>query len=306
MCGTMSLSMRVSVTMVTEAVTDIMRMANPGGIVDQALAARIGGEIRPALEKVLTTKIGSGAELAALSEFRNILHQHLGNPKTAFVESETRRAMQRTLETANRTGSEFSSLVAHTGMRLLPWIAGESSRDDGEGRRVGERASAAALTRDTPVSVNGAISFAKELGISPSYAGLFAGGSQVMRDAWRDAITKGASIRDDQVKSMKDVGMVLGAIRGGKLAPDDPRIPESVKKIIGDMNAKGIDPASADKKVIQNYLKENPDALQKARKHDQADRNAASNLTPEGKKKQVETGSVKTKPVRKLDTTASL
>lgn len=256
--------MRVSVTTVTEAVIDIMRAANPGGIVDQALAARIGGEIRPALEKALTTKIGSGAELAALSEFRNILHQHLGNPKTAFVESETRRAMQRTLETANRTGSEFSSLIAGAGSRLLHGIAAESAREGNGEYRAGERISAT-LKRDVPLDVNGAITFAKELGISPSYAGLFAGGSQGMRNALRDAITKGASISDDQVTNMKDVGMVLGAIRAGKLKPDDPRLPASVKSVIDEMKKQGIDPATADPKQVQKYLKDHPTALEVAK-----------------------------------------
>ena len=44
--------MRVTVSTVTEAVIDTMRAANPDGIIDHALAARIGGEIRPSLEQV--------------------------------------------------------------------------------------------------------------------------------------------------------------------------------------------------------------------------------------------------------------
>ena len=40
---------------------------------------------------------------------------------------------------------------------------------------------------------------------------------------------KAAAITDDKIKGMNDVGMVLGAICAGKLAPDDPRIPYVVK-----------------------------------------------------------------------------
>lgn len=272
--------MHVTVSTITEAVVDVMKAATPGGIVDETLAARISGEIAPALLKALTSHVSSGAELSGLDVFRNILNQHLATPASAYIDAEARKAMQRTLDTANRTGSEFSSLIANAGTRLMHGAAAEGARGEGNAdRRAGERVSAAALTRDTPLSVDGAIGFAKELGISPSYAGLFAGGSQVMRDALRDAITKGASIADDQVKSMKDVGMVLGAIRAGKLDPDDPRIPTSIKKIVADMKAKGIDPKTADQKVIQKYLGDNPEALAKARQQGLADEKRNSTLS---------------------------
>jgi hypothetical protein len=273
--------MHVTVSTIAEAVIDVMRAATPSGVVDQTLAGRISADIAPALEKALTSPVSSGAELSGLGVFRNILSQHLATPASAYVEAETRKAMQRTLDNANRTGSEFSSLVATAGARLMQGAASEGLGREGASHGAGERVSAAALTRDTPLSVDSAISFAKELGINPSYAGLFAGGSQVMRDALRDAITKGASITDDQVKSMKDVGMVLGAIRAGKLAPDDPRIPDSIKKVIGDMNAKGLDPRTADLKTIRKYLDQNPDALAKAKQQGAADEARNKNLSHE-------------------------
>ena len=183
---------RITVSTITEAVIDVMKAATPGGVVDRTLAALISGEIAPALQKALTAPVSSGAELSGLSIFRNILSQHLGSPASAYAESETRKAMQRVLGNANRTGSEFSSLVANAEARFAQGIVRESARGEGGGEhRAGERVSSAALTRDTPLSVDGAIGFAKELGISPSYAGPFAGSSQVMRDALRDDITKG-------------------------------------------------------------------------------------------------------------------
>lgn len=188
--------MRVTVSTVTEAVIDTMRAANPDGIIDHALASRIGGEIRPALDKALKTKVGSGAELAGLSEFRTILSQHLGNPNSAYVEAETRKAIQRTLETANRTGSHFAS-AAHARSGVFG-SAGDLARDDpsSDGRRGSERV-ASVISREAPLTVNAAIGFAKELGISPAYAGFFAGGSPEMRDALRNAITNGKAITDD-------------------------------------------------------------------------------------------------------------
>lgn len=257
--------MRVTVSAVTEAVIDTMRAANPGGIIDHALAARIGGEIRPALDKVLKTKVGSGAELASLSEFRTILSQHLGNPNSTYVEAETRKAIQRTLETANRTGSQFSSAAWQA--RLALAAPGETARDDtaAEGRRGGERI-AAAIAREVPLTVTGAIGFAKELGINPAQAAFFVGASAEMRDALRGAIRDGTAITEDKVKSMRDVSAVLGAVRAGKLKPDDPRIPPSVRGVMEDMKKNGIDPATADPKKIQRYLKDNPAALDTARR----------------------------------------
>src|ERR1043165_9960202 len=161
--------MRVTVSTITEAVIDVMKAATPGGIVDQALAGRIGGEISPALEKALTSPVGSGAELSGLAVFRNILSQHLSTPASAYVEAETRKAMQRTLETANRTGSEFSSLMATAGSRLLQGAPAEGSREGSADHRASDRI-AAALKRDAPLSIDSAIGFAKELGISPGYA----------------------------------------------------------------------------------------------------------------------------------------
>src|SRR5947199_4872952 len=93
---------RITVSTITEAVIDVMRAATPGGVVDQTLAARISGEIAPALQKALTAHVGSGAELSGLSLFRNILNQHLGSPASAYTDSETRKAIQRVLDNANR------------------------------------------------------------------------------------------------------------------------------------------------------------------------------------------------------------
>ncbi len=257
--------MRVTVSAVTEAVIDTMRAANPDGILDHALAARIGGEIRPALDKALKTKVGSGAELAGLSEFRTILSQHLGNPNSTYVEAETRRAIQRTLETANRTGSRFFSAASQARPGTLAAF-GDVARDDAgtDGRR-GERV-ASAMAREAPLTVTGAIGFAKELGISPTYAGFFTGGSPEMRDALRGAIRDGTAITEDKVKNMRDVSTVLGAVRAGKLRADDPRIPPSVRGVMEDMKKNGIDPATADPKKIQRYLNDNPAALDTARR----------------------------------------
>jgi hypothetical protein len=170
----------------------------------------------------------------------------------------------RTLRTANQTDAAYAAVAARIGIDSLRHYAEVQGRES-EGGRLGGRGelpSSAAYARETSLTATTAATFVKELGISPAHAGFFVGGSPEMRDALRDAIKNGAAIADDKVKSMKDVGMVLGAIRSGKLKADDPRIPDSVKKVIEDMRKQGIDPEKADQKTIQKYLNDNPAKLQ--------------------------------------------
>ena len=176
-------------------------------------------------------------------------------------------------------------------------------RDDTGARSSGDRAAAAA--RDTALSVNGAIGYAREIGVNPALAGFFVGGSSEMRDALRSAIREGTAISDDKVKNINDVGMVLGAIRAGKLKPDDPDSPFGSRGH-QEMKKQGIDPATARPDQIKKYLKDNPKALDAARKRAQADVNATSDLGVAGKKTSVEAGPGKAARAKALDSTSSL
>jgi len=163
---------------------------------------------------------------------------------------------------AGGTGLDFGKLAGlHHASKPL------ALRGDGEGRSsTSERVTAAALSRSAPLSVDGAIGYARELGMNPAFAGFFVGTSHEMRDALRGAIRNGTSITDDQVKNPNDVAAVIGAIRAGKMKRDDPRMPPSVRQIIEDMKKEGIDPATADPKKVKKYLNDHPEALDAAKK----------------------------------------
>jgi hypothetical protein len=162
---------------------------------------------------------------------------------------------------AGGTGLDFGKLAGlHHPTKPL------AMRDDGESRSSGERVTAAALSRSAPLSVDGAIGYARELGMNPALAGFFVGTSHEMRDALRGAIRNGTSITDDQVKNPNDAAAVIGAIRAGKMKPDDPRVPPSVRQIIDDMKKDGLDPATADPKRVKKYLDDHPAALDAAKK----------------------------------------
>jgi hypothetical protein len=176
-------------------------------------------------------------------------------------------------------------------------------REERSGRSTSERS---LDTREASLSVNGAIAYAREIGISPAFAGFFVGGSQDMRDALRSAIRDGTAITDDKVKSMQDVGMVIGAIRAGKLGPNDPRIPQSVRDVIEDMKNKGIDPTKADSRTIRKYLDTNPKALDAAKKRNVTDDRPQQGKTEHRKHAEIAAGPTEKKKGVKLDSAASL
>jgi len=280
---------RVTVPLVTEAVAEVMKASNPGGAVDQALAAKIGGDIRPALEKSLKGHIGSGSELIGLTTFRNILNQYLGSPASGYVDAETRKAIQRTLETANRTGSDFAALISQRGIQLasLAGLSGATLRDvaRAEGHKSsfdlsytfnGGPYSASNLSGDmrgyvdtahgiTADHVAGVGNYLTGLSISvQQYMGYFVGASDTVRSAIQDHIRSGAKLTDDQIKNSHDVTAIIGAIKAGKVKPEDA--PPAVQKIMQDMKAKGLDPVTSDSKAIDNYFKDNPKALEAVKK----------------------------------------
>lgn len=151
---------RITPTLVTEAVSEVMKASNPGGVVDQALAAQIGGNIRPSLEKVIGGRVASGADLMAMTAFRTILNQYLNSPSSAYVDEQSRKAMQRTLDTANTTGSQYASALAR--------LADARGMDGMGAGRSGERPGSSMGYRELSASA-----VAEKIGVtSRDFAGL--------------------------------------------------------------------------------------------------------------------------------------
>jgi hypothetical protein len=290
---------RVSVTAVNEAVAELMRGDNPERVVDQALAATIGGSIRPSIEKMVKGKVGSGAELLGLSGFRTAVSQYLNSPTASQLDAETRKAMLHRLETANRTGSEFSALVAQ-GVRLAALLgaSGETMREvaRSEGRRSsadfaqafnGGPYSAGTLSGEmrsyvntaqgiTAAHVAGVGNYLSGLGINAQqYTGYFVGSSEAIRTAISDHVKNGTKLTDDQIKNPNDVKAVIGAIKAGKMKKEDA--PPSVQKVIETMEQKGLD--ATDTKAFDKYFKENPKALEGFKKANEASQAKAAGKT---------------------------
>jgi hypothetical protein len=292
---------RVSVTAVNEAVVELMRGDNPERVVDQSLAATIGGTIRPSIEKMIKGKVGSGAELLGLSGFRTAVSQYL-NSQTSQVDAETRKAMLHRLETANRTGSDFSALVAQ-GVRvaMLGGVSAETAREvaRSEGRRSstdfaqafnGGPYTAGTLSGEmrgyvdtahgiTAAHVAGVGNYLNGLGISAQhYTGYFVGSSEAIRTAIQDHVKNGTKLTDEQIKNPNDVKAVIGAIKAGKMKKEDA--PASVQKMIETMEKNGVN--TADPKALDKYFGQNPKALEGAKRANDKTIASQSNLTKDG------------------------
>ncbi len=99
----------LSVEVVTEAVSAVMRASDRDGVIDQALASRIGARILPEISRTLNGRISSGSELLGQQGFRTILSQHLS---LVGQEDDTRALRKFLRDNANRTGADFAALVA--------------------------------------------------------------------------------------------------------------------------------------------------------------------------------------------------
>jgi hypothetical protein len=96
------------------------------------------------------------------------------------------------------------------------------------------------------------------------YAGFFVGSSETVRHAIRDHVRGGAALTDEHVTSAADARAIMGAIRAGRIRPEDA--PPSVRRLMERMEREGVDPANADPQAIQRFFDQNPNALEEAKR----------------------------------------
>jgi hypothetical protein len=125
----LALSERVSLTAVIEAVSDVMEAANRHGIVDRALASRIGAQIHLAVAQAVGAgRISSGADLLGQQAFRTILGQHLASADSSYADQQARQSLLDFMRRhANRTSADFAVFVAQ--FRRGGGYADRSERD---------------------------------------------------------------------------------------------------------------------------------------------------------------------------------
>lgn len=266
-----------------------MSTQDPNTPINEAeVAGKIGGyfgvtgsdpRISSLLSKVMPEiqLASAGDPNAWQSAFLGVMAKYEGLAKELGLGvSQTQRDLE-LAKNANRTNATFAAAAGRLGwdgMRHYSALFGGRGEEREGGLRTGGATSSAAYARETPLTMSGAINFAKELGVNPVHASFFEHGSAEMRDAVRDAVNHGKAIGEEKIKDMHDVSMVLGAIRAGKLKEDDPKVPESVKKVIQQMRNDGVDPVKGDSKAVKKYLDDHPKALEDVRKATNADEKA--------------------------------
>ena len=104
----------MSHTAVVEAIADIMEAHNRGGVVDRALASRIGGEVQVAVAHAVGIgRISSSTQLIGQQAFWNIISQHLASTSSAYTDQEARQNFLHYLRNhADRTSADFATFVA--------------------------------------------------------------------------------------------------------------------------------------------------------------------------------------------------
>jgi hypothetical protein len=140
----------------------------------------------------------------------------------------------------------------------------------------------------TARDVIGAANYAYSLGINAHiYAGYFVGASDTVRSAIQDHIKNGTKLTNDHITNPNDATAILGAIKAGKIKKEDA--PPAIQKIIQDMDSKGIKANEADPKAIHQYFKDNPKALEEAKKANAAAVDAKAHLSNQQKEQQMQT-----------------
>jgi hypothetical protein len=292
---------------IEQAVEAMMMRLSAGRSFDASAARHVAQLIGPYVNDV-NTGIPPGGALVGNQTFERMVLEKAPVAALASNDPNTIAAALRSAREANITSSTFAAAQGylHAALGSAAGAArtggGGDTGDHGNGSaRSGERPSSTsyAYGHDAALSTTAASHFARELGMGPGYAGFFVGASPGMRDALRDAIKNGTAIGEDKVRNMRDVSAVVGAIRAGKLKPDDPRIPKSVQEIIKRMKENGIDPATADPKEIRKYLKDHPDELKAAKNQNKTDDKNAAAMTDEQKRQKVDVKPKTTAPSAK-------
>jgi hypothetical protein len=287
---------RHSISQIQVAIEALMTRLSGGRVYDASLAARIAGSIQGAVNdpnNALDNLNGNPAFERMVTEQAPKLSETVNDPAAKLAAAKAEQAR------ANVTGAPLSE-----GARAaLGFNRFADARSDGAGARSGERStssanysrelSAASVYKSlaaegySAAQVTSAMNFAKSIGVNDNaYAGYFVGSSKHTRDAISAHIKDGKKITDDDVEKPEDVAAIVGAVKAGKMKPEEA--PPSVRKIIEDMKKDGVDPATAPPKAIHKYLKEHPKALEAAKKEVKAEVKAREGLTEQQKQKQNE------------------
>lgn len=291
--------MSLSPAAITEAIIAVMRGPDGAATPDPIRAASIAALMADPLARLFGSR--PPGELAANPAFRRLLSEHL--PTAQGDQAQQHAALLRMIQGANITSADYSaalttaSRIAASG-ETLARLAHAIIQSEGRGGASSLQRSLGLSSgyytahnlppelrfhidgpRATPAQVAQAANYAVSLGLDPSrYAGHFVGTSEVVRTALRDHIRSGAALTDQHVTSTADARAVIAAVQAGKIEAQN--VPPSVQKIMEDMRAKGLDPATADAKAIEGYFQQNPQALQTAKAANASDIAATADQSP--------------------------
>ena len=294
----------ITPSVVQDAIVQIMQGdAGRARNVDVNMARVVAGNILTSVQRMGFRGASSGV-LSGNAAFHTLVTQHLGSTSATAYDPVFRQQLIQAIEKANITGADYIAGVKaglQIGLKYAEMVDGRGHSDANSSSRSLSSYKGDLPTNYTPSNLSStlqglvdtsrgitprqvadAANFAQRIGIEPGpYAGYFTGASQTMQTAIERHIKAGDKITDDHIKNPNDVKAVLGAIKAGKMKKEDA--PPAMQQIIKDMEAKGIKPDSADPKVIEQYFKDNPKALEAVKKEvkKDSDKAIASGMTSE-------------------------
>jgi hypothetical protein len=109
------------------------------------------------------------------------------------------------------------------------------------------------------------------------FAGFFVGSSETVRHAIHARVHHGQALTDEHVTSAADARAIMGAIRAGRIRPEDA--PPSVRRLMERMEREGVDPSKADASQVQQFFERNPNALEEAKRVNATDITAQTGVT---------------------------
>jgi hypothetical protein len=278
---------RHSLAEIQSAIEAIMARHSGGKSYDASLAAQLAGNLHGAVndpKNALGALAGNPAFERMVTELAPKLNETINDPAARMASARVELAR------SNATGSPLSEAArVALGLQRVGDSRGDASGHGGErtsSQNYSRELSAASAYKElanegySAAQVTSAMNFAKSIGINDNnYANYFAGSSKTTRDAIAAHIKDGKEITDDQVQKSEDVAAIVGAVKAGKMKPEEA--PPSVRKVMEDMKKDGVDPATTDAKSVRKYLKEHPKALEQAKKDNGAAVRADAGLTDE-------------------------
>jgi hypothetical protein len=228
----------------------------------------------------------------------SVLANHIGRAQGLIGGSELQRQLQ-IMRNSNRTDAAFARALAEVrrivGSMPGGWRHVARAMDDGGTTNSNTYAVLGGYSASSlPVEMRRYLgqydanhvaavgNYLRSLGLEHhhvhQYAGFFVGSSETVRHAIREHRHNGRQITDADITSVNDARALIGAVQSRRISRD--ALPPSMQRLMEEMERGNVDLDNSES--VRAYFQNNPDALERARRRNEADLMALSGTTRDG------------------------